>query len=488
MKEEKLSAAVQAELLGTRILEASRDELYLEMRFLDMSFSALQYQKFLSTFLAGTDGQWIYYHPGFLIGRYQEHPVLVNRLYLHMIFHCVFRHLWMREERKEDYWNLACDIAVEAVIDRLNSEATLRLISDKREEWYARLSKKMKVLTAEGIYHFLWNFPMGEEQFLELEKEFLVDDHAFWTAKKREKETESSTSSKKTDSGQDEETDVSSESMDLGQIREKTQEFGEGTGQAKARWQRIGESMKTNLETFARQAGKDAGTLSSYLRVEYRNRQQYSEFLKRFAVWREELHVDEDSFDLNFYTFGLSQYGNLPLIEPLEYREEKKIEEFVIIIDTSGSCPEDAVERFLSETYSILKNRESFFQKMKIHLIQCDAAIQSDTVITSQEELNQWMKQVLIRGSGGTDFRPAFSYVEHLKEEGGLKNLKGLLYFTDGYGSFPEKRPSFETAFLFYREDATEVKAPPWAEKLFLNADSFDKKLTETRPERIGRI
>ena len=34
----------------------------------------------------------------------------------------------------------------------------------------------------------------------------------------------------------------------------------------------------------------------------------------------------------------MEQYGNLPLIEPLEYKEVNRLEELVIAIDTSGSC------------------------------------------------------------------------------------------------------------------------------------------------------
>ena len=30
-----------------------------------------------------------------------------------------------------------------------------------------------------------------------------------------------------------------------------------------------------------------------------------------------------------------------------------------------------------------------------------------------------------------------------------IQNLKGLLYFTDGDGIFPRKKPAYETAFVF---------------------------------------
>ena len=54
-------------------------------------------------------------------------------------------------------------------------------------------------------------------------------------------------------------------------------------------------------------------------------------------VYKRQVKLDPDEFDLNFYTYGLSVYGNLPLIEPLETRESKKIEELALVIDTSYS-------------------------------------------------------------------------------------------------------------------------------------------------------
>ena len=81
----------------------------------------------------------------------------------------------------------------------------------------------------------------------------------------------------------------------------------------------------------------------------------------------------------------MEHYGNLPLIEPLEYKEVNRLEELVIAIDTSGSCDGETVRRFLGETYSILSEKENFFHKMKVYLIQCDCCIQDVKVIHSAE-------------------------------------------------------------------------------------------------------
>ena len=75
---------------------------------------------------------------------------------------------------------------------------------------------------------------------------------------------------------------------------------------------------------------------------------------------RETMQVDMDAFDYIYYDYGLRTYGNMPLIEPLETKEIKKIQEFVIVIDTSMSCSGDLVKKFLSQTYQVLSESESF--------------------------------------------------------------------------------------------------------------------------------
>lgn len=152
--------------------------------------------------------------------------------------------------------------------------------------------------------------------------------------------------------------------------------------------------------------GAEAGELLQYLKVENRERYDYRQFLQKFVTLKEDMRVDDDAFDFIFYTYGLQMYGNLPLIEALEYKEVKKVEELVIAIDTSESCEGETVKRFLEETYAILSSSESFFHKMNVHIIQCDAAVQMDKRITSKEELAQFMEDFELRGSGGTDFLP----------------------------------------------------------------------------------
>ena len=184
--------------------------------------------------------------------------------------------------------------------------------------------------------------------------------------------------------------------------------------------------------------------------------------------------MDDDSFDYNFYTYGLRLYGNMPLIEPLESKEVKKIEEFVIVIDTSMSCSGELVQRFLEETYGILSDSGNFFQKVNIHIIQCDEKVHSDVKITSREELQDYMDSLELYGDGGTDFRPAFAYVEELMEKREFENLKGLVYFYRRLRYFFRQRCRHTGQHLYFMEQEPEdVDIPAWAMKLVITEEEL---------------
>ena len=239
------------------------------------------------------------------------------------------------------------------------------------------------------------------------------------------------------------------------------------------KWKEIDEKMETDLETFSKEASEQSGDLLGELKVENREKHDYRDFLRKFAVFREEMGVDPDTFDYGFYSYGLSLYGNMPLIEPQETREVKKITDFVVVIDTSMSCSGELVRRFLEETYSVLAESGSFFRKVNIHIIQCDEKVHADVKITCREELEEYMEHFSLYGEGGTDFRPAFARVDELVRAGEFDDLKGLIYFTDGYGIYPERMPAYRTAFVFLEEDYRDAEVPPWAIRLILREEDL---------------
>ena len=419
------------ENISRKILVMARNELYMKMRFLDVALSSLPFVLDTGAEVMGTDGLYLYYDPQYLGGLFREDRVMVNRIYLHLVLHGIFRHMIRRKGREERLYHLSCDIAVESIIDELQYRCVMKARSFPRREMYRELKKEMKTLTAERIYEVLRKKALTQKQLEQLEVDFRVDDHSYWP-KAEEKKRQN---------------------------------------QIENRWQDISERMETEMETFSKEASQTSGNLIDQVKVENRERMDYREFLRKFSVLKEEMTVDPDSFDYTFYSYGLTMYGNMPLIEPQEWKEVQKVEEFVIVIDTSMSCSGELVKKFLEETYGVLSENDSFFRKVNIHIIQCDDQVQTDQKITCEEELKEYMDKLELKGEGGTDFRPAFSYVDELVRQHTFEHLRGMIYFTDGRGIYPAKRPVYETAFVFMEEDYEDVDVPPWAIKIILEED-----------------
>lgn len=451
---ENKEAAGRLELLGVKIWNASRDELYLGMRYLDVALNCFVYQMDTGVSPFGTDGAVMYFHPQQLGGLYRQNRISVNRGYLHMVYHCIFRHLWKEyptiygnmlsdgasgmnnlydrasaSDLNSRLWNLSCDIAVEHLIDGNYHRSVRRSRSLLRRDTYHRLEAEGKTLHAERIFKLLIKWQIDEKGMTKLEQEFYVDDHQYWANNQPDKKPDTDSNLQK-------------------------------------KWQDIDEQMETDLETFSKEASDQSGDLLGQMKIENREKHDYRSFLRKFSVLREELGVDTDSFDYTFYSYGLSLYGNMPLIEPQETKEVKKVEEFAVVIDTSMSCSGELVRRFLEETYEVLSENESFFRKINVHIIQCDEDVRSDVKISCEKDLKEYMDDLTLYGEGGTDFRPAFEYVDELLRQGEFADLRGLIYFTDGYGTYPRKVPDYQTAFVFMQEDYTDVNVPAWAMKL----------------------
>ena len=240
-------------------------------------------------------------------------------------------------------------------------------------------------------------------------------------------------------------------------------------------WEEIAKQIEMNLETFSKEWGEEAGSLITSLSLANRKRYNYTDFLRRFAVLSEEMKINDDEYDYVFYTYGLELYGNMPLVEPLEYKETQRIRDFVICIDTSESCRGDLVKKFVEHTFNVIKKSEDYAHEVNIHIVQCDAKVQADTKITDLRDVDAFMDGFLIRGMGGTDFRPAFAYVNQLKDRGELPDMKGLIYFTDGLGQFPEKAPDYDTAFVFMDEGENDIpKVPPWAMRVLIDEEGIN--------------
>lgn len=241
--------------------------------------------------------------------------------------------------------------------------------------------------------------------------------------------------------------------------------------QQRQEWEDIAKQIEVDVQSFSHGAGTNANALTQNLAIANRRLANYGDFLRKFAVMGEDMKINDDEFDYIYYTYGMDIYGNMPLVEPLEYQESKRVREFVIALDTSGSCSGALIRTFVTRTYDILRETQGFGDKVNIHLIQCDNKIQADLKIENVSDLEKYCQTFQAFGFGGTDFRPVFTYVDELCEQGEFENLRGLIYFTDGLGTFPALPPAYETAFVFIDDGARKIDVPPWAMRVVMNEE-----------------
>ncbi|MBR3963406.1 MAG: metallopeptidase [Oscillospiraceae bacterium] len=449
--------------LALEVLRLSRNTLLVNLRFLDSALSRFEYIPTEKSTLL-TDGEHLLYNPEHVLKRYKHEKERPVRDYLHIVFHCVYRHMFMDPSLDRPLWDLACDIAVENIISELGLRSTTSEIESLQQNYINELKSKTKLLTAEKIYRCFKDENLDPMKATDIRARFYADNHEIWYMTSEEAEAAYGVSFGVTQG---------ESSGGEGDSAEGEGGFAMTKAELAQMWKDISERMGIDLETFSKMQGRHAGSLTQNLLAVNREKYDYTAFLKKFAVMGEQMRINDDEFDYIFYTYGLDIYENMPLIEPLEYKEVKAIKEFVIAIDTSGSTSGELVQKFVQKTYNILKSTESFFSKVNIHIIQCDADIQEDRKITCQEDFDEYLKTMQIRGLGGTDFRPVFEYVETLRKNKEFTNLKGLIYFTDGYGDFPAKKPDYDTAFVFVDNEYNNPDVPPWAIKLVLQKDEI---------------
>lgn len=524
----------EEDALARDIIDECRMQLMFRFRFLDLALwrMPLHSLRVGLRYPLATNAKEVYYEPNRVISRFQDSFDEAIRDYLHLVTHCIFRHPFDESHSNIDAWDIACDIITEsAAMDMCGERFSSALDVDRRQA-ISEIRMVVGSLLPRKVYNLIndiMQLPegaqfrgLGHNKLNDWRYLFERDDHGGWPARNKgegEEQPDPFDSFEVSDDPSDaseripqigdmtEESSLDKDEYDEGPDESKDDDedesFGgdyleddEGSDEAsidsdneqgifhmteesareeEKEWEDIAKQIEVDLKTFSKEWGDEAASFMANLSVVNRTKYLYTEFLKKFMSFSEEILLNMDEFDYLFYTYGLELYGNMPLIEPLEYKESERIRDFAIVIDTSESVSGDLVKKFIDHTFSILKSSEEYATRVNIHLVQCDAKVQSDIRITNLQEVDEIMDNFTICGFGGTDFRPAFSYIDTLREYGDLENMKGLIYFTDGLGQFPEKVPDYETAFVFIGEEGEQTPpVPPWACKILIDETDID--------------
>lgn len=366
-------------------------------------------------FPAAVDGAHFFCHPDQL---QSAAPLL-----MHGICHCLLGHIALRDASA-----LACDVAVALVL----AEAAPEYFPARNDLLFTELRRRcLGELRPEKLDALIAHDPFLAERRSKIARLVTMDDHRPWERAR--------------------------EAARLG-----------GGSELSDFWRSQRRRMPAGFG--GRRIGREPGVHRERMTLGEGDYHEFAAYLRRYAVEKEYAREDPDAFDYAWYAYGVERYGGMPLIEPPETREERRLEELVIAIDTSSSCERGLTRQFLEQTRNILLKENLFFRRFNLHILQCDAKLQRDDRITTIAEFERYIAHLEVCGGGGTDFCPVFRRIDELIDRGELRNLKGMLYFTDGRGIYPPSPPRYEATFVFLRHRYDDIDTPCWAKRLVLDA------------------
>lgn len=350
-----------------------------------------------------TDGIHLYYHPQTLWDSYSRNSAKAAEQFLHVVVHCLFGHVmkapgYLNHTQQFDF---AADYQTAAFIGLLYTHRLLPFNPPPHSpptKWYSfgqLMDFKKHPAVPASDNHDLWRFSDNTEF------PFLIS--------------------------------------------------GDGPGEnspdkSLTQWQEIEQRVFQQLSDST--WGNLTNSLEERLDAPKESPNSYKELLQSIFRVSSTAGENPDDLDLMLYHYGC-QLGT-PIVEPCEELEEPNNGSLIIAIDTSGSCCGEIAGQFLKETCQMLKDVGPRWRGNLV-VLQCDAKIQQVIHVKEPAHFSQKLAQnYVLRGMGGTDFRPAFQWANDFQKKG--SPLSALLYLSDGYGDFPGHPPDYPVYFIVPHE------------------------------------
>ena len=140
MPDQRSEKQLKIDKLASDVLNLSRNTLLVNLRFLDAALAQL-IPVICDAGNVATDGKYFIYNPRYILMQYKEEKELPVRDYLHILMHCIFRHMYVGTAVDRELWNLSCDIAVEAVITELD----VRSLQANRQQRQTPMQNEQKM-------------------------------------------------------------------------------------------------------------------------------------------------------------------------------------------------------------------------------------------------------------------------------------------------------------------------------------------------------
>ncbi len=385
--------------LNVKISE-SRADLVFEHPFFGAVVLRLNLEANEQISTMDVDGKTIRYNPKFAETLTTKE---LTGVFVHEGLHVIMLHHTRCNGRDPYWWNVACDYAINDIILRNGFDLPKeRLHDDKYHD-----------MLAEDIYEKL------KEEYGDKDGNF-PQPQGGWGM-------DSDGDSPAPNNGSGGQTPVP-----LDEIRQPATESE----------RKMAEQEAKELGNTAITAGKEAGNMPAGME------RMLGEAQESKIPWEDQLR---DLLDKMIRGDQVWHRPNKRLLDTvyLPHFEEEPAGDIVLAIDTSGSIGQKELNIFASELHAII--RENHIEQLDVLWI--DTEVASHQVFKAYEELD-----LQPAGGGGTAFEPAFEWVEEQQ-----MSPNALIYFTDGYGSFPNEQPNYPVIWGMI----SDVE-PPWGTRLEL--------------------
>jgi len=342
-----------------------------------------------------TDGRRILFNPEFVRSLQPEE---LQAVLAHEVLHCALGHHCRRGQRDPQVWNEAADLAINPLLVAngfsLPAGALINPEFDNlsAEEIYARRLQPQhdgsnSSLQASGG-------PRNPQQ----------DQSPSPGAGGQEQPQDQITANTRIGAGRTE----SSRPGGFGEVMDASNEDGTTASEAeRSRQQHEWSIAADQAIRSAKACGQEPNNIDRPLAESRQSKQDWRSILRAFVAARTPSDYRWNPPNRRFVASGLY----LPSVA------RTGLGSIVIGVDTSGSIAEKQLEQFAGEISSICDEA----QPESVHVVYCDAVVQGVQEFGPSQPI-----QLEPKGSGGTDFRPVFQWVE----ENGI-DPACLIYVTD---------------------------------------------------------
>lgn len=219
-----------------------------------------------------------------------------------------------------------------------------------------------------------------------------------------------------------------------GQGKGKDGKGADGTGKGKDApdWKQL----LNEAYTYAKMQGNAPAGLDRYIDSLNSPKINWKEYLQKFII-------REIPFDFS-YSRPSKKSVSTGVFLPSVMRENLEI---AIGVDTSGSMSPADLKECVGEVLGIIRA----YDCVTLTVLACDSEVHNVQDVKDESDLLNFK----FGGGGGTSFKPVFKWLEENKS-----HTKLLIFFTDGYGDFPESEPSIRTLWVLSKQSIGIDKVP----------------------------